>query len=138
MIIELQILLEEVYMNKMSKPDSWLVCSDIRQWHDWLVTNYLTKTEVWLQIRKVHSEEIGIKIDEAVEEAICYGWIDGRMYSIDESKYILRFTPRRSNSFWSKKNRKRAEVLIETGRMTDIGMKKVKEAQKNGHWENAY
>lgn len=125
-------------LNKMNKPDSWLVCTDTKEWHDWLVENYLIKSEVWLQIRKVKSEDIGVKLDEAVEEAICYGWIDGKMYSLDENKYILRFTPRRRNSLWSKKNRKRAEALIGSGRMTDIGMKKIKEAQENGNWENAY
>lgn len=125
-------------MDNLNKPDRWMVCSDLREWHNWLVDNYLIKSEVWLQIRKVKSEVIGVKLDEAVEEAICYGWIDGKMYSLDESKYILRFTPRRSGSLWSKKNRKRAEVLIEKGRMTEVGMKKVKEAQENGHWGNAY
>jgi len=125
-------------MNNLSKPEIWLVCSDISQWHDWLIYNNLTKSEVWLQIRKVHSSDIGVNLDEAVEEALCYGWIDGRMYSLNKDKYILRFTPRRSGSFWSKKNRKRAENLIESGRMTEVGMEKVKEAQANGHWENAY
>ncbi len=113
-------------MNNLSKPNSWLLCSNIGEWHDWLVVNHLTKSEIWLQIRKVRSSDIGVKIDDAVEEAICYGWIDGKMYSLDEGKYILRFTPRRSGSFWSKKNRKRAEELIRVGRMTEVGMEKIK------------
>lgn len=125
-------------MDKMSFPMSWLVCNESREWHDWLVENYLTQTEVWLQISKAHLKDIGIKIDDAVEEAICYGWIDGKMFSLDEDKYILRFTPRRLNSLWSRKNKKRAEALMANGRMTDYGMEKVKAAMKNGNWDNAY
>ena len=125
-------------MDKMSFPRSWLVCNEPREWHDWLVENYLTQTEVWLQISKAHLKDIGIKIDDAVEEAICYGWIDGKMFSLDEDKYILRFTPRRLNSLWSKKNKKRAEDIIALGRMTKYGLEKVRAAQKNGNWENAY
>jgi uncharacterized protein YdeI (YjbR/CyaY-like superfamily) len=119
-------------------PQSWLKCDDIRQWHDWLTNNYLDKSEIWLQITKAHIKDIGVKIDEAVEEAICHGWIDGKMYSLDADKYILRFTPRRLNSYWSKKNRKRAEELIAKYRMTEYGMEKVRAAQQNGNWENAY
>lgn len=125
-------------MDKMSFPMSWLVCNESREWHDWLVENYLTQTEVWLQISKAHLKDIGIKIDDAVEEAICYGWIDGKMFSLDKDKYILRFTPRRLNSLWSRKNKKRAEALMANGRMTDYGMEKVKAAMKNGNWDNAY
>lgn len=125
-------------MNMMSFPNSWLICNETKDWHDWLAANYLTQSQVWLQISKAHVRDIGIKIDEAVEEAICHGWIDGKMYSLDNDKYILRFTPRRLDSAWSRKNKKRAEALIAAGRMTEYGMEKIRAAQKNGNWENAY
>lgn len=125
-------------MNMMSFPSSWLICNEAKDWHDWLEANYLTQTEVWLQISKAHLKDVGLKIDDAVEEAICFGWIDGKLYSLDKDKYILRFTPRRLDSLWSRKNKKRAEVLMESGRMTQYGLEKIRAAQKNGNWENAY
>lgn len=125
-------------MDKMSFPKSWLICNDTKDWHERLDKNYLNQTEVWLQISKAQVKEVGIKIDEAVEEAICYGWIDGKMFKLDEEKYILRFTPSRLDSYWSKKNKKRAEELIGKGRVTEFGMEKVSAARKNGNWENAY
>lgn len=125
-------------MNMMSFPSSWLICNKAKDWHDWLEANYLTQTEVWLQISKAHLKDVGLKIDDAVEEAICFGWIDGKLYSLDKDKYILRFTPRRLDSLWSRKNKKRAEVLMESGRMTQYGLEKIRAAQKNGNWENTY
>lgn len=125
-------------MNMMSFPSSWVICNEAKDWHDWLEANYLTKTEVWLQISKAHLKDVGIKIDDAVEEAICFGWIDGKLYSLDKDKYILRFTPRRLDSLWSRKNKKRAETLMAMGRMTEYGLDKIRAAQKNGNWENAY
>lgn len=125
-------------MNMMSFPSSWLICNKAKDWHDWLEANYLTKTEVWLQISKAHLKDVGLKIDDAVEEAICFGWIDDKLYSLDKDKYILRFTPRRMDSLWSRKNKKRAEVLMESGRMTQYGLEKIRAAQKNGNWENTY
>lgn len=125
-------------MNIMSFPSSWLICNEAKDWHDWLESNYLTQTEVWLQISKAHMKDMGIKIDDAVEEAICYGWIDGKMFSLDQDKYILHFTPRRLDSLWSRKNKKRAETLMAMGRMIEYGLEKIRAAQKNGNWENAY
>ena len=125
-------------MNMMSFPSSWVICNEAKDWHDWLEANYLTKTEVWLQISKAHLKDVGIKIDDAVEEAICFGWIDGKLNSLDKDKYILRFTPRRLDSLWARKNKKRAETLMAMGRMTEYGMEKIRAAQKNGNWENAY
>jgi len=67
---------------------------------------------VWLSIQKKNSSWPGISYDEAFEEALCYGWIDGRMQSLDEDKFILRFSPRKAGSIWSKRNREKAEMLI--------------------------
>ena len=80
----------------------------------------------------------GISYDKALEEALCFGWIDGKMRSIDEEKYKIRYSPRRERSVWSKLNKEKAEELIESGKMTDAGLVKIEDAKKNGYWDNAY
>jgi uncharacterized protein YdeI (YjbR/CyaY-like superfamily) len=119
-------------------PESWLVCHNLGEWHDWLVDNHATQTGIWVQIKKAKSKQEGISLGDAVEEALCYGWIDSRMYSVDSDRFVLRFTPRRSNSPWSLINRTRAESLIDQGRMTPAGMKAISQAKKNGKWDTAY
>ena len=119
-------------------PQSWLICQNQKEWHDWLASKHNVESEVWLQVIKVRSREVGIALNEAVEEAICYGWIDGKMYSIDSDKYILHMTPRKPGSMWSMINRQRAEVLIADGRMTEAGMASIRQAQTNGRWQAAY
>lgn len=125
-------------MTASNMPQNWQIFSCLMEWHTWLADNHLQKTEVWLQIKKAKSEIAGIRLDEAVEEALCFGWIDSRMYSQDSDRFILRFSPRRPGSPWSLINRTRAEALIAAGRMTEAGMKTVREAQANGHWQTAY
>ncbi len=119
-------------------PKEWLICNDREDWRSWLLNNHDKKTEVWLQIKKVKSKNIGVSYDSAVEEAICFGWIDGLMYSIDDERFIQRFTPRRPGSIWSLINRNRAEKLIADGKMIEAGMVPIREAQKNGKWQAAY
>ena len=75
---------------------------------------------------------------EALEEALCFGWIDGKLKSVDSEKYIIRYTPRRAKSAWSMINRERADKLIISGRMTEAGLVKIEQARQNGSWENAY
>ena len=124
-----------VYSNM---PKKWFFCRNIEEWHDWLENNHFIEKEVWLQIKKVGTNEVGINLEGAVEEAICYGWIDSRMYRIDDQKYILRFSPRKPGIIWSVVNKNRAERIIAEGRMTEAGMKAVEEAKLNGMWESAY
>lgn len=73
-----------------------------------------------------------------MEEAICFGWIDGKMRSVDDKKYILRFSPRRRDSIWSEMNRQRAVKMMNRGKMTKAGNEKIDEAKKNGSWASAY
>lgn len=108
------------------------------RWREWLGKNHDTAQEIWLFHYKKNSGKAGITYDEAVEEAICFGWIDGKLKSIDNEKFILRYSPRKSRSVWSKLNKERAEKLIKTGRMTDTGLAKIEEAKKNGYWDKAY
>jgi len=119
-------------------PQSCLFCSNLKEWHDYLASHHDRESEVWLQIKKARSIESGISLDEAVVEALCFGWIDGKMHSLDTERYILRFTPRKPGSIWSMINRKRAEALIADGRMTEAGMVPIREAQANGRWNAAY
>ncbi len=93
---------------------------------------------IWVTIRKKASREGGIFLEEAVEEAICFGWIDGRLRRVDFERFALRFSPRKANSVWSKINKDRAEKLIESQRMTIAGLAKIEEAKKSGWWTGAY
>ena len=125
-------------MKDKNIPESWLICSDAFEWRQWLKVNHLKESGVWLQIRKTKSKDTGVLLREAVDEAICFGWIDGKMFSVDGDKYIIRMTPRRRNSMWSLINHKRAEELIDEGRMMTAGMEAISEAKANGRWETAY
>lgn len=125
-------------MTRAKRPDTWLICPGIREWHDWLASHHKTETQVWLQIRRAHARETGITLSEAVEEALCFGWIDGLMLPLDSEKYLLRMTPRRPDSLWSKSNRLRAERLIRQGKMMPAGMVPILEAQARGTWQSAY
>lgn len=79
----------------------------------------------------------GLALAEAIEEALCFGWIDGTLRSIDEKRYALRFSPRKRNSIWSMSNIERVEKLLAEGRMTEAGKAKIAEAKKNGEWKAA-
>ena len=111
---------------------------DQKEWRIWLENNNSSKMEVWVIIQKKKSGKKGLKYEEAVEEAICFGWIDSKMHSINSERFLLRFSPRRKNSIWSKKNRETAEKIIQAGKMTKAGFITIKLAKENGKWNNAY
>lgn len=125
-------------MDKNNIAQTWLVCENLKEWHDWLEANHDKEVQVWLQIKKAKSTENGVRMEEAVDEALCFGWIDGKMHSLNDDHYILRFTPRKAGSIWSMTNRKRAESLITEKRMRESGMEKIQEAKKSGRWQSAY
>jgi len=106
-------------------------------WRVWLEQNHATEKEAWLIHYKKHTGKPGIPYEDAVEEALCFGWIDGLLRSIDGEKYALRYSPRRIKSIWSEANKKRAESMIEQGRMTEAGLMKIRQAKENGEWHNA-
>jgi uncharacterized protein YdeI (YjbR/CyaY-like superfamily) len=109
-----------------------------KQWREWLEGNHDTESEAWLVHFKKRSATTSVSLDDAVEEAICFGWIDSKLMSIDKERFLLRYTPRKGNSVWSKINKERAERLIASGQMTDAGMATIVEARKRGMWETAY
>ena len=99
-----------------------------QEWHEWLEQNHLTAKEVWLVYFKKPSGRPRIPYQDAVEAALCFGWIDGKIKRINDDYYIQRFTPRRSGSRWSKYNILRVEKLIKEGLMRPEGLKAYQEA----------
>jgi uncharacterized protein YdeI (YjbR/CyaY-like superfamily) len=108
------------------------------EWRVWLQENHATKEDVWLMICKKHTGTPSITLQEAMQEAICFGWIDSQMQPIDGDRYALRFTPRRKTSNWSERNKGWAAKLIEEGRMTEAGLARMEEAKQNGRWDRAH
>ena len=102
----------------------------------WLLENCLSTAGVWLLFGKAGGPKT-IKAGEALEEALCFGWIDGQMQRIDDKTYQKYFCMRRENSKWSEKNKALAEKLEQQGRMTEYGRAKIAEAKKNGQWDAA-
>ena len=91
-------------------------------WRSWLKENHDQYDEIWFMFYKKHTEKPSVKYDEAVEEALCFGWIDSILKRLDNERYVQRFTPRKANSQWSDLNKKRAKKLIGEGKMTKSGM----------------
>lgn len=110
---------------------------DRDEWRAWLRSHHRDLTEAWLVIFKKGVREGALSLDEAVEEALCFGWIDGKLRSLDGQKYSLRFTPRRATSIWSVSNIRRVERLIKQGQMTEAGLAKIAEARRSGQWDAA-
>ncbi|MBN1339917.1 MAG: YdeI/OmpD-associated family protein, partial [Bacteroidales bacterium] len=108
------------------------------EWRTWLVSHHCKENEVWLVYYKKHTGKPTVRYEEAVEEALCFGWIDTTVKTMDEERYMQKYTPRKKGSGWSKINRKRAEKMIAEGRMTGTGILKIEEAKKTGAWERAY
>ena len=106
-------------------------------WRAWLDAHHTTTNEVWLVHYKKHTGKPSLTLEEAVEEALCFGWIDGALKPIDDEKYALRYSPRKKGSVWSETNKRRVRKLINQGRMTEAGLAKVKEAKANGQWRAA-
>ncbi len=109
-------------MDKNNIPQTWLICQNLKEWHDWLENNQDNELEVWLQIKKAKASEQGVKLEEAVDEALCFGWIDGVRRSVDNEGYCIRFTPRNPKSNWSAVNIAKVEELIRLGKMTPAGL----------------
>jgi uncharacterized protein YdeI (YjbR/CyaY-like superfamily) len=110
----------------------------VRTFETWLRKNHCASEGVWLEIAKSGAPDTTIGYDEAVEVALCYGWIDGQKKAQDAMSWLQRFTPRRPRSMWSKVNRARVESLIAAGRMQASGQSEIDRAKADGRWEAAY
>jgi uncharacterized protein YdeI (YjbR/CyaY-like superfamily) len=121
----------------MMKSVEQLHVADREDWRAWLEMNYGSKKEVWVIYYKAHTGKPSIHYDASVEEALCFGWIDGIIKKFDDERYGRKFMPRTKNSRWSELNKKRAEKMIMEGKMTDAGMSRISEAKKSGEWYRA-
>ena len=108
------------------------------EWESWLAENHASSGGLWVKIAKKEAGVASISYAQALEVALCYGWIDGQSKSIDEDWYYQRFTPRRSRSLWSKRNRQIVARLIEEGRMQPAGKAEIERAKADGRWDAAY
>jgi uncharacterized protein YdeI (YjbR/CyaY-like superfamily) len=116
-----------------------LVVPDVRAWREWLAQNHADPAGVMLVLaKKGTTSPTSLSYDQALEEAICFGWIDGQVRRRDEGTYSQRFTPRRARSRWSKRNTLLAERLAGEGRMHAFGIAEVERAKADGRWEAAY
>lgn len=121
----------------MAKPDSQLEtfhATDRQQWREWLEKNHQTSLGVWLIYYKVKSGKPSIRYNQAVKESLCFGWIDSKVKSLDEERYMQIFTPRKPKSVWSKLNKQYIDELREQGLMTLSGIEKIEAAKQNGSW----
>lgn len=123
---------------QIGKDDIILTFEKPEEFNAWLAKHYDKVPFVWLRFYKKGSGKISINYDQALDEALCYGWIDGIAKSYDNESYVQRFTPRRPKGNWSKRNTEHIERLIREKRMKPSGMAEVEAAKKDGRWDAAY
>ena len=109
-----------------------------KDWQDWLGANHATSSGAWLRLAKKRSAIQSVSYREALEAALCFGWIDAQKKGESEQAWLQRFTPRRDKSIWSKVNRGKAAALIKACRMQPAGLEQVERAKKDGRWGAAY
>ncbi len=105
-----------------------------QDWRNWLEAHGTHETGVWLILRKKASGAVNLSVDEAIDEALCFGWIDSKPARIDDFRSALRFSPRKPGSGWSAVNKRKIERLIADGKMTAAGLEKISNAQSDGSW----
>jgi len=108
--------------------------ADRQTWRAWLADNHTSSPGIWLVFYKKSSRQPSVSYDEAVEEALCFGWIDSKFKPIDEQRYRQVFTPRKPRSNWSRLNKQRVEKMTAQGLMTAAGLEKITAAQQDGSW----
>lgn len=111
---------------------------DQREWEEWLTENHTEQGGLWIRIAKKNSGIESLTYAEALDVALCWGWIDGLKRSWDEVSWIQKFTPRRKRSMWSKVNQGKVEALIAGGRMRPPGLAEIERAKEDGRWDAAY
>ena len=109
-----------------------------QKWREWLEKNHARSTGLFVRFFKKASAKKTVTYAEALDEALCFGWIDGIRKAYDEISFLQKFTPRQKRSMWSKRNREHVARLIQDGKMTDAGLAEVERAKKDGRWEHAY
>ena len=112
--------------------------ADPAQWESWLADNHERRTGVWVKIAKKRSGRTSVTLGEALDAALCYGWIDSQRKACDEDHYLQRYSRRRPNSPWSRINAGKVEALIAAGRMREPGLAAILAAKADGRWDAAY
>ncbi|MFH1314049.1 MAG: YdeI/OmpD-associated family protein [Candidatus Eisenbacteria bacterium] len=107
------------------------------EWRAWLKKNHDTVKKIWLIYYKKHTGKPRIPYDDAVEEALCFGWIDSTVKRLDDERYMQKYTPRKAKSVWSETNKARAKKMIQQGRMTETGLSRIRDAKRSGEWKKA-
>jgi uncharacterized protein YdeI (YjbR/CyaY-like superfamily) len=118
-------------------PAECLAFNSPEEWRAWLEEHHATDQEAWLLHSKVNAAQRFLSYEEALDEALCFGWIDGLLNTVDSETFALRYSPRKSRSIWSVGNQQRVARLIQEGRMTPAGLQKIAEAKENGEWQAA-
>jgi uncharacterized protein YdeI (YjbR/CyaY-like superfamily) len=108
------------------------------EWEDWLAAQPRTSKGVWLKLAKAASGIASVSKQEAIDGALCHGWIDGLVHKFDADYWLVRLTPRRPKGKWSQLNRERATALIKLGRVRPAGMREIEQAKFDGRWHVAY
>jgi uncharacterized protein YdeI (YjbR/CyaY-like superfamily) len=111
---------------------------DAEAWETWLATHGGNAAGVWLKIAKAGNAASSLTKAQAIDGALCHGWIDGQIDKYDEAWFLTRFTPRKRTSKWSENNRKRAEQLVADGRVAPAGLTEIETAKADGRWDTAY
>ena len=114
--------------------DEQLTFANRTEFREWLTKNHASSKGFWMVFGKTGNLRT-VKPEEALEEALCFGWIDGLIKSVDETRYLKKFTPRRKDSRWSEKNRNTAMQLVEKGLMTEAGLAAIDQAKKSKNWD---
>lgn len=123
---------------KTNKKEPIVSFATSKAWNIWLAKHHATPAGIWLHIYKKTSGVESITYDEALDEALCFGWIDGQKDSYDEKSWLQKFTPRRAKSVWSKRNREHIVRLTKEKRMAPAGLREVEAAKSDGRWDSAY
>jgi uncharacterized protein YdeI (YjbR/CyaY-like superfamily) len=113
-------------------------CASSKDFRAWLAKNHSQSAGIWLRVYKKGSGVVTVTYREALDQALCFGWIDGQKKPFDNQSWLQKFTPRRANSGWSKYNTQHADRLIQSGEMTPAGLKEVNAAKSDGRWKAAY
>jgi len=122
----------------MDKEYEIITFKDAASWRAWLAENHENQNGVWARLYKKASGIATVTYAEAVDQALCFGWIDGQRKSYDEVSFVQKFTPRRSQSLWSKRNIDYIARLTEAGLMMPAGVAEVERAKQDGRWDAAY
>jgi uncharacterized protein YdeI (YjbR/CyaY-like superfamily) len=109
-----------------------------KDWAVWLNKNHAASPGIWMRLARKGSDLTSISYAEALEEALCFGWIDGQKKPSDKQSWLQKFTPRGARSIWSRINREKAQTLIESGRMKPAGLQAIERARQDGRWDAAY